>query len=178
MSRCVFAPIILYLENQAERHIYLQTIPFDLWSNPLVVTSQENGWDHFKVHQRRVQWSVNYVCQKNEYRYLYNWIRAFPGGSDGKEICWDARDPGCILGLEDPLEKEMAIHSSILAWRLPWTEEPGRLQFMRSQRVGHDWATDTGCFQILAIIYETAINIGWPKSSFIFFLKNGSSGVH
>ena len=42
------------------------------------------------------------------------------------------------LGQEDPLEKEMAIHSSILAWRIPWTEEPGRLQSMRLQRVGHD----------------------------------------
>ena len=42
------------------------------------------------------------------------------------------------LGWEDPLEKEMAIHSSILAWRIPWTEEPGRLQSMGSQRVGHD----------------------------------------
>ena len=45
------------------------------------------------------------------------------------------------LGWEDPLEKEMAIHSSTLAWKIPWTEEPGRLQFMGSQRVGHDWAT-------------------------------------
>ena len=41
------------------------------------------------------------------------------------------------LGREDPLEKEMATHSSILAWETPWTEEPGRLQFMGSQRVGH-----------------------------------------
>ena len=39
---------------------------------------------------------------------------------------------------EDPLEKRMAIHSSILAWRIPWTEKPGRLQFMGSQRVRHD----------------------------------------
>ena len=39
------------------------------------------------------------------------------------------------------LEKEMATHSSILAWKIPWTEDPGRLQFMGSQRVGHDWAT-------------------------------------
>ena len=45
------------------------------------------------------------------------------------------------LGREDPLEKEMATHSSSLAWRIPWTEEPGRLQSMGSQRVGHDWAT-------------------------------------
>ena len=42
------------------------------------------------------------------------------------------------LGQEDPLEKEMVTHSSILAWRIPWTEEPGGLQTMRSQRVGHD----------------------------------------
>ena len=42
------------------------------------------------------------------------------------------------LGGEDPLEKEMATHSSILAWEIPWTEEPGGLQFMRLQRVGHD----------------------------------------
>ena len=42
------------------------------------------------------------------------------------------------LGQEDPLEKEMAIHSRILAWRIPWTEEPGGPQFMGSQRVGHD----------------------------------------
>ena len=42
------------------------------------------------------------------------------------------------LGWEDPLEKEMATHSSILAWRIPWIEEPGGLQSMGSQRVGHD----------------------------------------
>ena len=45
------------------------------------------------------------------------------------------------LGQEDPLEEEMATHSSILAWRIPWTEEPGRLQSMRSQRVRHNLAT-------------------------------------
>ena len=42
------------------------------------------------------------------------------------------------LGREDPLEKEIATHSSILAWRIPWTEEPGGLQSMGFQRVGHD----------------------------------------
>ena len=47
------------------------------------------------------------------------------------------------LGKEDPLEKEMATHSSILAWRTPKTEEPGGLQSMWSQRIRHDWATDT-----------------------------------
>ena len=42
------------------------------------------------------------------------------------------------LGQEDPLEKEMATHSSILAWKIPWMEQPGQLQSMGSQRVGHD----------------------------------------
>ena len=44
------------------------------------------------------------------------------------------------LGREDLLEKEMATHSSILTWKIPWTEEPLRLQYMGTQRVGHDWA--------------------------------------
>ena len=47
-------------------------------------------------------------------------------------------DMGSIPGLEDPLEKGMAIYSSILAWKIPWTEEPGRLQAIGSQRVGRD----------------------------------------
>ena len=47
------------------------------------------------------------------------------------------------LGQEDPLEKGMTIHSSILAWRIPWTEKPGGLQSMESQRVGHDRETNT-----------------------------------
>ena len=47
------------------------------------------------------------------------------------------------LGWEDPLEKEMATHSSILAWKISWTEESGGLQSMGSQSVGHDWATNT-----------------------------------
>ena len=42
------------------------------------------------------------------------------------------------LGQEDPLEEEMSTHSSLLAWKIPWTEEAGGLQFMESQRVGHD----------------------------------------
>jgi len=43
-----------------------------------------------------------------------------------------------FLGWEDPLEEEMATHSSILAWKIPWTEKPGRLQSIESRRVGHD----------------------------------------
>ena len=50
----------------------------------------------------------------------------------------DSRDLGLIPGLEDPLEEGTATNSSILAWKIPWTEEPGRLQSIGSQRVGHD----------------------------------------
>ena len=53
------------------------------------------------------------------------------------------------LGWEDSLEKEMAIHSRTVAWKIPWTEEPGRLQPMESQRVGHDWATSLSRFTFM-----------------------------
>ena len=56
-------------------------------------------------------------------------------------ILWVRNLDRASLGWEDHLEKAMATHSSILAWRIPWTEEPGRLQSMGSQRVRHDWAT-------------------------------------
>ena len=51
----------------------------------------------------------------------------FPGDSDGKESTCNAGDPGLIPGLDDPLEKRTATHSSILAWRIPWTEESAGL---------------------------------------------------
>ena len=62
----------------------------------------------------------------------------FPGGSDSKESACNLGDLGSIPGKKDLLEKGMATHSSILAWRIPWTKEPGGLQFMGLQRVGHD----------------------------------------
>ena len=55
-----------------------------------------------------------------------------------KESACNAEDSGLIPGWEDPLEKEMATHSSTLAWKIPWMEEPGGLQSMGSQRVRHD----------------------------------------
>ena len=56
------------------------------------------------------------------------------------------------LGWFDPLEKEMATHSSVLAWRIPWTEEPGSVQSMGSQRVRHDGTTKTGIIAHVLII--------------------------
>ena len=57
------------------------------------------------------------------------------------------------LGLEDPLEEGMATHSSILAWRIPWTQEPGGLQSIGSQRVGHD----EGTWQVLTWLINGGI---------------------
>ena len=63
------------------------------------------------------------------------------------------------LGQEDLLEKEMAPHSSILAWKIPWMEEPGRLQSMVLQRVGHDWATSLSLYSFLSILKGTQISL-------------------
>ena len=60
------------------------------------------------------------------------------------------------LGWEDPLEKEMATHSSTLAWKIPWTEEPG-LQSMGSQRVGHDWATSLHFMPFLSLSEQKSL---------------------
>ena len=81
------------------------------------------------------------------------------------------------LGQEDPLEKEMATHFSIFAWRIPWMEEPGGLQFMGSQRVRHDWATSFhftsllwGSYTILNVVKSRQLGrITSVNSSFFFF---------
>ena len=76
------------------------------------------------------------------FRALFNSKGGFPGGSAVKNlpVVQETRVPP--LGQEDALEKEMAPHSSTLAWRSPWTEEPGGLQSMGSQRVGHNCPTN------------------------------------
>ena len=67
----------------------------------------------------------------------------FPGGSDSKGSACNAETQVRSLGEEDPLEKGMATHSNILAWRIPWTEGPDGLQSMESQEIRHDRASNT-----------------------------------
>ena len=67
----------------------------------------------------------------------------FLDGSEGKASACNEETWVQSLSEEDPLKKEMATHSSILAWRTPWTEEPGGLQSLGSQRIGHDRVTNT-----------------------------------
>ena len=65
--------------------------------------------------------------------------RASPGGSDGKQSTCQYRRPGFDAWVgKIPLEKDMTTHSNILAWSIPWTEEPGELQSMRSQRIRYN----------------------------------------
>ena len=66
----------------------------------------------------------------------------FSGGTVVKNPPATARDSGSPLGGEDPLDEKMATHSSILAWEIPWTEEPGRLQSTGSQRVRLNLGTE------------------------------------
>ena len=71
-------------------------------------------------------------------------------------------------GWEDPLEKEMATHSSILAWRIPWTEEPGRLQSKGSKRAGQEWVTNT------TVSYTESFNVATVKLVNLFlFVTSG-----
>ena len=69
------------------------------------------------------------------------------------------------LGQEDPLEKGMAAHSSICAWRIPWTEEPGELQFMGSQKVGHNWVTGTPTVWVSPLLPSPQASRDWAYTT-------------
>ena len=90
----------------------------------------------------------NYTCRllvhvlTNIADYINEFL-GFPGGSMVKNPPVKVETRVWSLGQGDPLEKEMATHSSTLAWRILWTEEPGGLQVTGSQRIGHDWVTFT-----------------------------------
>ena len=94
----------------------------------------ENDCDSYKKSEREQQKGVLGATVLD---------RGFPGGSDGKESACNAGDRVRSLNWEDPLEKGLATHSSILVWRIPWTEGPSRLQSsMGSERIRHNWMTD------------------------------------
>ena len=100
----------------SQRGVTIATINFERFSSPRSV---------FRILLSRYQ--------------LPTWL-------SGKESAYNAGGWIQSLVWEDPLEKGMATYSSILAWRIPWTELPGWLQSMGSQRVGHDWVTNTFTF--------------------------------
>ena len=77
----------------------------------------------------------------------------FPGGSDGKESACNGETRVWSLGWEDLLEEGIATYSSILAWRIPWTERPGGLQSMGLQRVIDNWANKHTHKWLIILIY-------------------------
>ena len=104
------------------------------------------------------------ICTKS---WLFRNIRhhrVIAGGSDGKESACNAGNLGSIPGLGRSLDKGMATNSSILAWKIPWTEEPGGLQFMWSQKVRHSWVSNHAC-HLRAVCKVTCQRLGhnWAR---------------
>ena len=106
--------------------------------NPLQCSCLENPRDG------RAWWAAVYGVTQSRTRLKR--LSSSSSDSDGKESACNVGDPVRSLGWEDPLEKGMATHSSILVWRIPWTEEPGELQSMGLQKVRQDRATFTFTF--------------------------------
>ena len=103
---------------------------------------------------------------------FYCW--GFPGGSMVKNLPADLEDAGWSLNWEDPLEKETATPSSILAWEIPRTEEPGGLQYVVLQRVRHSWATKKQDF----IVSWNPVRPFFNNFSPVFFFWRVSSLFH
>jgi len=122
----------------------------------IIPWTEEPGW------LSSVHWKESDDWASNTFAFTLG----FPGSSVGKESAWYAGDVGSIPGWGRSLEKGTATHSSILAWRIPWTEEPRGLQSMGLQRVGHKWESFT--FLLLGLTgswdgKESACSAGNPS---------------
>ena len=95
-------------------------------------------------------------------KFYWAWL---PLVAQTKATAYNVGDPGLSLGWEDSLEKEMATHSSTLAWKIPRMEEPSRLQTMGLQRVGHNWATSLSLSLLLSMALPTDQDSIFPKAS-------------
>ena len=108
------------------------------WEAPL---KDKKSHDHLNKHRKSIWWNGHpFYIYTIEY---YSAIKGFPVAQMENNLPAMRKTRVLSLGWEDPLEKEMATHSNILARRILWTEKPGGLQSTGSQRVRHDWATDT-----------------------------------
>ena len=116
-----------------------------------------------RIYSERIWSFCVYICI-----YIFElYLIGFPGGTVEKNLFASARDTGDrvrSLDWEDPLEEEMATHSSILVWEIPWTEEPGGPQSMGSQRVGNDWVSTAQSVSISihsSLILLLSLNPNW-----------------
>ena len=129
-------PVHHQLPESTQTHVHGVSDAIQL-SHPLLPSSPPAL--NLSQHQGLFKWSASLVAQR---------LKRLPGIQETR--VWS-------LGREDPLEKEMTTHSSTLAWRIPWREEPGRLQSMGSQRVGHDWETEHTCMHVHLDIWSLLI---------------------
>ena len=127
------------------------------WASlPSSTPSHPSGWSSLhpiaNSHWLSILHMVNVYVSMLLFQLFHPFLPLrFPGGLHGKTSTLSKDVLGLILGREDPLEKEMATHSTTLACKIPWAEEPGRLQSMGSQRVGHDWATSLSFISLLSL---------------------------
>ena len=113
---------------------------------------------HIILKMRTKNYIISIYVEKYLIKFNINWASLVAQLIKCLPAMWETQVR--FLGLEDPLEKEMAIHSSTRAWKIPWMEEPDRLQSMGSQRVGHDWAISLSL---------SALSEGWPIGWFPHF---------
>ena len=118
---------------------YLECIPFEFTSIMILFISRISNCFFFTLAVNCLSLFCNMFLHVI---HSFTFVGGFPSGSV-KNLPAIQETWVWALGQEDLLEKEMATHFSILAWRIPRTEEPGRVQSMVSQRLGHDWATNT-----------------------------------
>ena len=143
LTLCVFLHYIYWVGQKL--HL---GFPVILWSSPSTGFVEDN----FSRDQGGREYGVGMIEVHSIYGILY--------------FCWDSLMAQMVkklpamqetwvrsLGWEDALEKGMVTHSSILAWRIPWTEQPGTLYPIGSQRVGHDWVTNTHSLTYFSYYY-------------------------
>ena len=105
------------------------------------------------------------------YTHRHTHTQGFPHGLDSKESVCNAQETWVwFLGGEDLLEKGMTTHSSILSWRIPWTEEPGGLQSRGVQRVRHSWATNTHIHTRACLVAQLVKNPTAMQETQVWFL--------
>ena len=138
----------------------LQRVRYDLASELYWTSSGLPAYTHLHETERnfgvfcrgtlsQLNCLLSRVCEWNEYSYICVWASLVAQMVKKPPAVQETRV--WALGQEDPLEKEMATHSSVLAWRIPWAEEPGGSQSLGLQRVRHNWATNTFTFSHLCV---------------------------
>ena len=127
-----------------------------IWSKLREIVKDREAW-RASVHGVMKSWTRLSSWTTTLLRWYWDYAKGFSGGSDGKESACKAQDTDSIPGSGRSPEKWMATCSSVLAWRIPWTEEPGRLHSMGSQRAGHDQATVTFTFKTVKAVFSLTV---------------------